>query len=1689
MAKKRSTVREATSAVASELEQTAIHQVPAVRGHDYLQILIERLRAGRVVLCAGAALGVGSPTFAGMVERLLEKLAQRPGADIQLAVAEARGLVSAYPLSVCGFVRRRLGADFAAALSDAVPPSSDKPLAEAINCAAKLPFRAVLTTALDDSLVGACTSANPSVRVYHAEEAEEVRRDGRGRYLLRLLGGIEKPDSILFSESDLRRVLADESFRSLIGDLYSKRSFLFIGFDPSDPDFGIVVDRVLVSASRPVGPSFGGEPQHFALFTGVPRVVQEEIEAAYGIHALPTEQFPDALTLLRALCDTLGEHPGEILPDDDDLEGWLRVLQQEPSRSDAIEKLAALEQRLEVAGDADRLIELWVGRTEVETTGTGRAHCLRQVAKLFETKKGQMDEAFHSLLAAFREAPDSVPLDELERLAGISGLWVELLTVLREFMPQLPAASRPELWLRIAHLYGTKLNHLEYALASLGEAQKLDIFEPATRRKLLELRCDLNRRAERWKDLAEALGQLAAELADTERDRKVQLYLEQGDLYESRLADGVSAIAAFKKARAADGASRDAFDALEHSLRRHAQFADLVTLLDDKAALCDKDGDSAGAALARREAAQLCSDHQGDRKRAAERWEAVRAVDPTDLEALRALEKLYAHEGSDFEKYLNVLSTLCEVVPSEKERLGLYRRLYAEYEDVPGQQSRAEACLQKILQIDPTAEDAYRGLERLYQKERRFAELVETYHQHMNHLDSRGEAGKVDLFLALARVHEVEIPGGDSAILRREAHLAIKAYLYVLDLKPEHVGALEALARLYQVTEQYLDAVRTLEKRARLIDDKVQKAALYYETGRLCEKHQLDLKTTEEFYVRAMELDPQHVQAISALAGLYRGQRDYLRAAKLYIEAEEHTQNRLDKPRYLVEAARQYLLCEEPLRARAMFEQALKLDPEHMEAAAGLLDIHWQEQRFDEALPLLEMLTRKEENAQVQRERLCQLGQAAAALGAREKALKAYQRAVDLDSSNLTALRGLIPLLVQTGLYVDAQKHCENLLLASAGTLGRAERADVLSTLGHCEQRLDHFDAARAALREALEIDPYHQTSLRTLLKDPALTPTEGVRLRRALFKALLTLEATGATLTLNTGATLSTPNDTNDERLRLLIEIGDILWEPLGQPLEALSAYREGLALKPDSHLLLHKCLEVCTQQKRWPEAMDVLDTLIGNEKNAKMRARYRLTAALIARHELSDIERASTLILAALDDEPTLERALEALEDIALTLDDPHRRLLFCRRKIKALGPEAEDSPKQRAERLRLWTEISMLCIQRLGDVETGATAYAVTVALDGQNLDRRRQMAGIYAEMGGDALDKAIAEHYTILSRNKSELTSYRALKELYLRTLQREKAAAVAYALYLLQQGNAADLQLVDEMKARPLRPATRSISKELWRLLSHPDEDPRLASLFQILCDVSMASQAKSYKELGLSPKDRTDLDANTFYGKALRYGFEVLDAPMPEVYPRSEDSELIDRPYRIVIAMDKEVPRGTAPMPVICALLGKALLSPRRPEREVTYEIGRMAALLRPERMLRTLYASAAQLGLIIDAALALSGEEFFGNAKVMETAQGLARALPPAALAQVRRLGTALRESGSKGEAAALAWLGYSDLTAVRAGLVLAGDLETVALQLATDPPGITPLSPKQRLLETIHFTVTEEYFTIRQYLGFNTF
>src|SRR5205085_8231429 len=106
------------------------------------------------------------------------------------------------------------------------------------------------------------------------------------------------------------------------------------------------------------------------------------------------------------------------------------------------------------------------------------------------------------------------------------------------------------------------------------------------------------RRAERWKELADALGRRAEREPD-ERT-KGELYAEQADVYETRLSDGPQAILAYRQALEHDPLADDARAQLEALYRRRGEWKALVGLLDERAARSGGDE----SLLLRREAAE-----------------------------------------------------------------------------------------------------------------------------------------------------------------------------------------------------------------------------------------------------------------------------------------------------------------------------------------------------------------------------------------------------------------------------------------------------------------------------------------------------------------------------------------------------------------------------------------------------------------------------------------------------------------------------------------------------------------------------------------------------------------------------------------------------------------------------------------------------------------------------------------------------------------------------------------------------------------------------------------------------------------------------------------------------------------------------------------------------------------------------
>jgi len=72
-----------------------------------------------------------------------------------------------------------------------------------------------------------------------------------------------------------------------------------------------------------------------------------------------------------------------------------------------------------------------------------------------------------------------------------------------------------------------------------------------------------------------------------------------------------------------------------------------------------------------------------------------------------------------------------------------------------------------------------------------------------------------------------------------------------------------------------------------------------------------------------------------------------------------------------------------------------------------------------------------------------------------------------------------------------------------------------------------------------------------------------------------------------------------------------------------------------------------------------------------------------------------------------------------------------------------------------------------------------------------------------------------------------------------------------------------------------------------------------------------------------------------------------------------------------------------------------------------------------------------------------------------------------------------------AKGEADLHKWSNAVDLTATRAGFLVANDLDVAARLVQTEPVSVGVAEPKDKIRDLIQWSISDEYFTLREHLG----
>jgi tetratricopeptide (TPR) repeat protein len=1181
--------RPANDSDSAQIESVSPHmEGPAALPKELLRI-VEQLRAGRAVLVVGPRLIDGQLTLRERVARLVSALPVEEARDLW-------GLLQTRPLVAAGYARRRLGERFADLF--ALPPPDELP--ERVWQLGALPFRGVISTVGDELFERALLRRDGHGRspvVYAPGDIAALARHGGTPFLLKPFGDLRHADTIVLANQELQTRLSDERYRAALHELYRTRSFVFVGFLARDLELELLLERVLSGARM-------GEHEHFALLGGLTTAEREELQLTWNIHPLPLASVDELAQLLTA---TLAASPEPSLPADDDHEGWLALLAEEPGRVDAVAKLDRRALELREKGDLELLMELLLGRVAVEPESHQRAALLRQVARAFEFEMDDPARALTAILAAYKEEPATAEWSELFRVANACGGWDDVKSELGDIIGRLSPSVRAPLArqlgrhaelaraldaladadtgeagraarLEAAQLYAAELNDRTAAIARY-EALAADAPDDIVPLRALERLYD---EAGRHGDYLQALAR-QAEAAPSDKERAA-LYRKLALLWEDE-TDGAAPAATFWQALLrVEPSADDALRALERRHRAEQQWPELVAILQRRAA---KTAATEQAEL-HVAVATLQEKELGDVESAIGSVQLALLARPDYAVALTLLTRLYDETGA-WHLTVELLEKRARLSSDKAEIVELTFRAgelsMARLDDAKG----AEVQFARVLELDPAHVPSLVKLAELHVKGgallRAAKLLVEAVTYSANRLE------KTRLTFEAATLYD-RLEDDDAAA---------RLYFETLALDPEHVAAATRVAEVLWDKRRFAELVPVLEMLTKLGPrataaggegrrdgeaDPLAQADRFLRLAHAARAAGFEDKATRA-YARAADLAPSNLEAQKEHGKQLMAHKQW---ASALLALERVFQFHVDK---LPVPERAQLLsnlaqCELELGARESAREfvasALRLDPGHRPAL--LLQSQLSD---DNPRALIETKRALLVGATVE-ESVRLLGEigdlCAIRINDTEAAISAWLDALKRAPEDHKLLHKTLDAYVEMHAWPEALAMLERLIAVEKVVTVRAKYKLAAALI--CRDELGRLEPAMGLLRDALE-DDAELARAAMALEEMFTQRGEWLELARLYRKQLKTLGP-------------ESPADAdgkNEERRRIWSQLGNVCADQLGDVDSSIAAFEVALSFERENLERRKRLADLYVQAHAWEKSIAEHQHILKHEKN----------------------------------------------------------------------------------------------------------------------------------------------------------------------------------------------------------------------------------------------------------------------------------------------------------------------------------------------------------------------------------------------------------------------------------------------------------------------------------------------------------
>lgn len=1315
-----------------------------------------------------------------------------------------------------------------------------------------------------------------------------------------------------------------------------------------------------------------------------------------------------------------------------------RVLERHPRDEAAFAELRALYRQ---AADFRRYAAATERFLSSAVDDRQKVELLLDLAKVLEERLGQRDLAFARVAAALGLAPrDPRVVQALWEIAERGGNYEELSLVLESVAEE---SGERSLWLLRGRLLDEKLDDPREAEASYRRVLEHDPYHPealAALERLFEARGEHVRLAE----ILERQVEIAASPAERQQ-RSIRL----GRVLE-RSGQLDRALDVLREAFDLDPTHAEAASALRELLERQQRYEDLVALLARLRDLVESPRERIGF---EREIAEICEMRLDDDAGAIAAHERILEIDADDLASLDALERLYtqADRASELLGIYDRKLRLAESRPKEQARI--YLKAASIWEEKLGNLPNAIACLDAALELEPDNLSALRDLERLLRAEEQWQRLAEAYLRHEALLasDPRKVEERAEIWTRLGDLYLNEL---------QQIDRAERAYRTAFELDPGAQEAALGLGAIYERTGNWTDALQLLSQQASRAGQGPEAVELHYRMGRIYREMLLDADSARSAFLEARKVDPGHIPSIQALKELAFERGDAEGYLEYLLQEASYTPEPGARAACFFEAGR--FLLERGDRAGAIryFEETLRHDGSHLDAARRLVELYREREDWEGAERALDVLCRELSPGRDAEElvaALCALGEVCERRENRPKAMECYARAYELDPTHLPGAEGLARLRMAAGDTVQALKIYQNILIHHREDLEEAEVVELHRTIGDLRARLGDRAGALKSLRTALELDPEHVPSLRALIQvaEEDGQYDEALRHRHRLLHLLQ-------------GA----------ERRDLLRSTARLARDRLDAPdiaAEALVAY---LREVPGDLEAMEELLDLYERTRQAARAIELLERMLKTPEakgSPRRAAAYHIQLGKLHRDEGRGspdwLEKAALHFESALNLDFRQTEAFSALEKMLVgagkwdLLEESYLRMI--ERLSGKVGYE-----KARAS---LFRNLADLYYEVLDRPTEAMKAYKAVVALEPSDTVARERYAELVAREAGSE-EEAIRAYRKLLTVPESRVAAAKALVKLHARRRAFDDAYVAAQVVsHLLGEGGRDEEGILARLEGFS-RASTEEtlVEADFKGLLCHPDALAPTAEIFGLLYREAGALFASGLdavrvqgKTLRIDPeRDRVDIENSMlFFANACRYACATLGIAPPAVF-RS------DAVVGLAVA-------GTYPL---CLVAGPDMFSEKRRKKELYFLLGRYLVFTRPDFAFASLLKR-DELQVTLEAALSLGEPRFEPTSEAMRVEKVKSQLAAQLGDEARERLARLARESVGK-RLSLRRYVESVEFTATRAGTLLGGDLKVVSRCLVSEGTAGSRLGLDPLVDDLVAFCLSEAYGELRRKL-----